>query len=200
MTAAALLALSLIAAPAAADDYRDLAEGVAAAARKAGVKRVAIMPLESLGGADTNGATAVAERLIVKLAAQEGVQVVERALLDRVLSEQKLAQSGALEQRGAQTLKLLGVEAIVTGSLIRTSARKVEVNLRLIHAADARILGGASTEVRLDWKEGGRFEEAMPAPPLPSLDGDFVAWWERDAMRQKVRTWAAGRTDAKSSN
>lgn len=196
MPAAALLALSLLAAPAAADDYRQLAEGVAAAARKAGVKRVAIMPLESLGGADTNGATAVAERLVVKLAAQEGVQVVERALLDRVLSEQKLAQSGAMEPRGAQTLKLLGVEAIVTGSLIRTSARKVEVNLRLIHAVDARILGGSAVEVRVDWKEGGRLDEGMPTPPLPALDGDFVAWWERDALRQKVRTWASGRETA----
>lgn len=192
MTAAAL-ALVLLAAPASADDYRELAEGVATAARKAGVKRVAIMPLESLGGGDTNGATAVAERLVVKLAAQEGVEVVERALLDRVLSEQKLAQSGALEARGAQTLKLLGVDAIVTGSLIRTSARKVEVNLRLIHAADARILGGASAEVRPDWKEGGRADEGMSPPPLPSLDGDFVAWWERDALRQKVRTWASRR-------
>ena len=166
---------------------------MATAARKAGVKRVAVMSLESLGGGDTNGATAVAERLVVKLAGQDGVQVVERALLDRVLKEQTLAQSGAIEARGAQTLKLLGVDAIVTGSLIRASSRKVEVNVRLINASDARILGVASAEVRQDWSEGGRSGDGFAPPPLPSLDGDFVAWWERDALRSKVRTWASRR-------
>ena len=190
----ALLALSLFAGPATADDYRTLAEGVAAAARKAGVKRVAVMSFDTIGGADANGAATVAERLVLKLAVQDGLQVVERGLLDHVLKEQKLAQSGALDPRGAQTLKILGVDAIVSGSIIRTSGRKAEVNVRLIHAGDARILGVASAEVRLDWAEGGRFEAAMPAPPLPALDGDFIAWWEADATRQKVRTWAAGRT------
>lgn len=200
MTGAALLAFLLLApAPARADGYQDLADGVAAAARKAGVKRVAVMGFDAIGGSGSQGASAVAERLVIQLAGRDELQVVERTLLDRVLKEAKLAQTGAVDARGAQTLRVLGVDAIVSGSLIRKSARKVEVNVRLIHAADARILGAASAEVRPDWADDGRFEEAMDTPPLPSLDGDFVAWWEADALRKKVRTWAAGRESPKEN-
>lgn len=192
MLAAALL--SMLTLGALADDYRALADDLAAAARKAGAKRVAVAGFDTIGAADAQGAAAVAERLVVGLAGREGLQVVERGLLDRVLKEQKLAESGAMDPRGAQTLRILGVDALVTGSLIRKSARKVEVIVRLIHAADARVLGAARAEVRPDWAEGGRFDEPLPAPPLPSLDGNFTAWWERDEeTRFKVRTWAAGR-------
>lgn len=192
MTAAALLAL--VALSAAADDYRALADEVTAAARKAGAGRVAVAGFETIGGADAQGAAAVAERLVLALAGRDGLQVVERGLLDRVLKEQRLAASGAVDTRGAQTLRILGVDALVTGSLIRKSPRKVEVIVRLIHAADARVLGAARAEVRPDWTEGGRFEEPLPAPPLPTLDGDFTAWWERDEeTRFKVRSWASGR-------
>lgn len=203
MNAAALLALALLGAaapPARADGYQDLADGVAAAARKAGVKRVAVMGFDSIGGSGTQGASAVAERLVIQLAGRGELEVIERTLLDRVLKEAKLAQTGAVDSRGAQTLRVLGVDAIVSGSLIRKSARKVEVIVRLIHAADARILGAASAEVRPDWSDEGRFEATMPAPPLPTLDGDFIAWWEHDEGRRRVRTWAAGREAPKDSN
>ncbi|TBR21861.1 hypothetical protein EPO15_09215 [bacterium] len=185
MPVAALLALLTLCVPAQADDYQALADGLAKAARRAGVKRVAVMSLAPIGGADANGASAVAERLVLKLAAQDGLQVVERALLDRVLTEQKLAQTGALDSRGAQGLKVLGVDAIVTGSLIKTSGRRAEVNVRLIGASDARVLGAASAEVRADWVEGGPgpAEETLPVPPPPALDGNFSAWWERSKPR-----------------
>lgn len=193
MVAAALLLLTLSAVDGRADDYQKLAQGVAAAARKAGIKRVAIMGFDTIGGSDVQGASAVAERLLIQLAGIEDLQVVERSLLDRVLKEQKLTQSGAVDARSSQTLRVLGVDAIVSGTLIRKSARKVEVNVRLIHAADARILGASSVEIRPDWEQGGNFEQAMATPPPPSLDGDFVAWWERDTLRKSVRTWASGR-------
>lgn len=190
MPVAALLALMTLSA--AADDYQALADKVAAAAHKTGVKRVAVLGFETIGGSDGQGASAVTERLVNQLAGRDELQVVERTLLDRVLKEAKLTQSGAVDARGAQTMRLLGVDAIVSGTLLRKSPRKVEVNVRLIHAADARILGAASAEVRPDWSES-RFEQTMDAPPLPALDGDFVAWWERDALRRKVRSFAAGR-------
>ncbi|MBI3298829.1 MAG: hypothetical protein HYZ75_11735 [Elusimicrobia bacterium] len=209
---AALLALFL-AAPAAAGDYASLAAELAAAARKAGARRVAVLTLETIAGMDPGGAAAVSERLVGELARQDGLQVVERTLLGKVMEEQRLTHSGAVDPRGAAGLgQLMGVEAIISGSLIRKSSRKVEVNLRLIAADDARVLGSARAEIRPDWQESAGFDTGMPVPPPPSLDGDFTPWWERGraaaaascdgwegrvdglqsaALSLKVRFWAA---------
>lgn len=184
MGSAALAAAVLFASQASANDYSGVAAELARAAQKAGVKRIAVMAVEPLGAPDDEGAAVVGERLVGELARQPGVQVVERSRLDRVLKEQRLAQTGAVAPTDAGGLgKLMGVDAIVTGSLVRKSSRKVEVNLRLIHATDARILGASSTEVRPDWPEpssiAGSTFGGMAVPPAPTLDGDFTPWWER---------------------
>lgn len=176
---AAALALALLAAVPAAragDDYDDMARGLAAAARKAGVRRLAVVGLR---GADSAGAAAVSERLLSRLASEEGIEVVERGLLEKVLEEQKLAQSGATEARGAAPLKLAGVDALVTGTLIKTASRRTELNVRLIRADDARVLGAARGTVRPDWQEELRVADDLPVPPPPALTADFTAWWER---------------------
>ncbi|MBI5594737.1 MAG: hypothetical protein HY928_01465 [Elusimicrobia bacterium] len=183
MGSAALAAAVLFASQAAANDYRGMAAELARAAQKAGVRRIAVMSVEPLGAPDAEGAAVVGERLVGELARQPGIQVVERSLLDRVMKEQRLAQSGAVAAADAGSVgKLMGVDAIVTGSLVRKSSRKVEVNLRLIHAADARVLGASSAEIKPDWPEpsafvGGAFG-GLSVPPPPTLDGDFTPWWE----------------------
>ena len=184
MGSAALAAAVLFASQAAANDYTGAAAELARAAQKAGVRRIAVMAVEPLGSPDQEGAAVVAERLVGELARQPGVQVVERSRLDSILKEQRLAQTGAVAPADAGGMgRLMGVDAIVTGSLVRKSSRKVELNLRLIHASDARILGASTAEVRPDWPEpsaaqGGPFG-GMAVPPAPSLDGDFTPWWER---------------------
>lgn len=189
MGSAALAAAVLFASQAAANDYRGMAAELARAAQKAGVRRIAVMTVEPLGSPDAEGAAVVGERLVGELARQPGIQVVERSLLDRVMKEQRLAQSGAVAPADAGSVgRLMGVDAIVTGSLVRKSSRKVELNLRLIHAADARVLGASSAEVKPDWPEpsGGAFG-GLAVPPPPALDGDFTPWWERRPRPQDGR-------------
>ena len=178
---AAILALVLpfASAASAGDDYTKMAEVLAESARRAGVRRLAVAPIEAIGGADAHGTAVVGDRVMSRLAAQSGIQLVERALLDRVFEEQRLSQSGAVGAADAVLIgRLAGVEAIVTGRLIRRTDRKVEVNLRLIHAADARVLGAATADVRPDWPLGALLDDRHPAPAPPRLSSEFPAFWE----------------------
>lgn len=202
MGAALLLAFLAAGGSAAAGDYAGLAAELAAAARKAGARRVAVLPLESIGQADKAGAAAVTERLVGELARREGLQVVERTLLDKVLQEQRLSNSGAVSPQGATGLgRLMGVDAIISGSLIRKSGQKVEINVRLIDASDARVLGAARSEVRPDWQEPGGFETDLPMPAPPSLEGDFTPWWERKLpVSERLCDGWEGRVDGIQSN
>lgn len=178
-TAFLALVLPFVSSASAGDDYTKMAEDLAEAARRAGVRRLAVAPLEAIGGADAQGTAVVGDRVMSRLSAQSGVQLVERALLERVFEEQRLSQSGAVVGTDAVLIgRLAGVEAIVIGRLVRRTDRKVEVNLRLIHAADARVLGAATADVRPDWPQGDQLDDRHPAPAPPRLPVEFPAFWE----------------------
>lgn len=173
------LVLPFVSAASAGDDYTNMAEALAESARRAGVRRLAVAPIEAIGGADAQGTAVVGDRVMRRLAAQSGIQLVERALLERVFEEQRLSQSGAVAGTDAVLIgRLAGVEAIVIGRLVRRTDRKVEVNLRLIHSADARVLGAATADVRPDWPQGAQLDDQHPAPAPPRLSAEFPAFWE----------------------
>ena len=61
------------------------------------------------------------------------LEVIERSLLEKVLRELNLQSTGAVDEASAKEIgKILGVEAIVSGTLIDLGAKEVEVNARLI--------------------------------------------------------------------
>ncbi|MDE2293042.1 MAG: hypothetical protein KGL53_13245 [Elusimicrobia bacterium] len=182
LAAAALAAGALLpAAPArAADPYERLALAVARSAERGGARRVAVMAFSSAGRPDKEGAAILAERLETRLAGAGGVQVVERTLLDKVLSEQRLGATGAVDPRLSAPLgKTLGVDAIVTGTFVDLADDRVEVNARLIDARTAQVLGASVVDVRKEWEDDS---ERMPvdavwdtnAPDMKSFPAPVV--------------------------
>ncbi len=109
---------------------------------------VAVMPLGMGAGSDAYDGLgqALAGMVVSDLSHVSGVQLVERANLDALLSEIKLAKSGFLDPRTAQRLgKGVGARLVVTGSYsvvgdtFLLDARVVEVETaNLLAAADAQ--------------------------------------------------------------
>jgi len=96
----------------------------------------------------------VAEWLITSLVREGRFEVLERRLLQKILNEQKLSASGAVEERSAIKLgKLLGVENVVSGSVVKLQD-SIEVNARIIDVESASIIAAervkSSTAVRLE--------------------------------------------------
>ena len=76
--------------------------------------------------------------LITSLINSNRFKVIERAQLDKVLQEQALSQTGALETETAVVVgKIMGLDAVVVGSVSK---------LATVYEADARVLNVESGE------------------------------------------------------
>jgi TolB-like protein len=178
---AALLALPLAAR--AADETDQLARVLGDAAVRRNLKRIAVIPFAGPRGGTSYSGAVLSERLVSRLLARGGIEVVERPLLESVLREQKLGLFGIMDPRTAQALgRVLGVDAILSGTAVELRNERVEINARLINAETAQVLAGASAKVEKDWDEpSGADSTAMvvPVPDLPQMSGGSL--W-RDAL------------------
>ncbi len=111
---------------------------------------IAVIEFSDLQGSVTDFGRFLAEELITRLYSTEKFKVIERQLLNRVISEQKLNLSGMVDPKSAKELgKLLGVDAIVSGT-ITDRGNTWRVNARLISTQTGELLAVASTTIRKD--------------------------------------------------
>lgn len=162
----------LAAAPVRAGPLRGLARDLAKGLRREKVERIAVLDFRHPDGTRDNGCSIVRERLTTYLASDSDADVIERRHLEKVLSELKLEISGVIDPRETHKLgKVLGVGAIVTGTLHELDRDTVEVNARLIHTQTGRILAAGLTTVERTWSpEPAKPPRVVyvPAPPLPA--------------------------------
>lgn len=169
-------AVSVLTSPAwAGDPYAGLAEALGEAARAEGVRRVAVVPFRSASDKDKEGSLALSERLVERLLQAGKVSIVERTRLEAVLAEQRLGAHGVIDPREAAALgRVLGADAVVSGTFVSLSAGRVEVHARLIDVETSRVLGAATARAPKEWEE-----ELMPVGALwdlrPPRDQDFPA-------------------------
>ncbi|HEX8151662.1 MAG TPA: FlgO family outer membrane protein, partial [Thermoanaerobaculia bacterium] len=131
------------------DAVKDLAAQISAHATKEQKKRVAVIPFQELDGQSTVLGTYIAEELLSHLV-NSGLKIVERGMLDKILAEQKLQRTGAIDEKTAKQIgKIAGVDAIVTGSIADLQSN-VGVNCRLIDTTTGDIFGAAQVKIAKD--------------------------------------------------
>ncbi len=129
-------------------------------------QRIAILTFPYHNGDVSSGSSIVSERLITFMVRRRGTQVVERALLDKAVGEIRLSMSGAMDPATTQKLgRILGANAIVTGTLIDLEDDVTEVNARLIQTETGAILSAATTRIPRTWSDLPR-----PAPRAPESE------------------------------
>ncbi|MBF0118659.1 MAG: hypothetical protein HQK79_07465 [Desulfobacterales bacterium] len=88
----------------------------------------------------------VAEWLITALVKEGRFEVIERRMLEKIIEEQKLMMSGMLDETSATKIgKLLGVRAIITGSVMKLQDF-MEVNARIIDVENASIIAAENVK------------------------------------------------------
>ena len=118
------------------------------AADRAGADRVAVLPFMPLDGSDSREGRIIAENLTFDIARRGRVSLVERALLNTVMSEHRLGVSGALDRESlARIGKLVQARAVVVGTFI-TNGNTVEIFARLIDIENGTILAAHKSESR----------------------------------------------------
>jgi TolB-like protein len=131
------------------DGIEDLAQQIAERAKTAHVHRVAVIAFPDLHHEQSDIGAYLAEQLSTSLAIQQ-VDVVERSLLDRVLGELKLQQTGAIDPESAKRVgKLAGADAIVIGTVTEFQTT-LNVTCRVITTETGAVITGARTRITID--------------------------------------------------
>lgn len=104
--------------------------------------KIAVLDFELCGDKfTTNGlGSMVAEWFVTSLVKDGRFDVIERALLQKILTEQKLGETGVLDDSSASKIgKILGVKIIITGSVLNLG-KTLEINSRIINVEDGTII------------------------------------------------------------
>jgi TolB-like protein len=122
------------------------------------------MEFVNLKGTVTDFGRFIAEELITHLYQTGKFKVIERQLLNQVITEQKLTLTGIIDQTSAQRLgKLLGVDAIASGT-VTDLGKSLRVNARLINTGTGEIFAVASTEIFKDESVAALLSGVSSAP------------------------------------
>jgi TolB-like protein len=139
---------------------------------------VAVLPFvnSAIGQANTELAPlskGIADLLIIELAQNTGIRVVERENLDRILAEQNLARDGRVDDATAARVgKLLGARHIITGSFITDRSGTMVLTIKTVDVETGRIawshMDRDKTEnfITLISKVGGAINSGLQLPAL----------------------------------
>lgn len=127
-----------------------IAEAMVAAIHKLDDKTVAVIEFSELRGKaliPSAQGRRLAEQITTELVKNDEIKVVERTQLDKVMGELELGASGMVEESSAKAIgKLLGVEAIITGTVIKLGP-ETEIHSRLVRVKDGQILSATTTAI-----------------------------------------------------
>jgi TolB-like protein len=124
--------------------------------------RVGILAFPYHDGKISSGSSIVSERLTTYLAKRKKIRVVERRLISKILEEQRMNETGVIDPNTAQKMgQVLGIDVIVTGTLIDLDEDRTEVNARALDAETGEIISAASGKIVKTWKDRPR----SPNPP-----------------------------------
>ena len=116
--------------------------------------KVAALEFPYTSGKTSEGSVIVQERLTTLLAQNKKVTLIERSLLKKVMEELKLQVSGAMDEETVKKLgKMLGADAVVTGTLNDLKDGQTEVNARIVEAETGKILSAANAVIKKTWQE-----------------------------------------------
>jgi len=133
-----------------ADGIKDLATQIATNVAKEQKRKIAVLPFRELDGQPTVLGTYISEELVTDLFTIGGLSIVERSMLDKLLGEIRLSQTGLIDPDTAKRLgKIAGVDAIVTGTITDLQSY-VALNCRLIDAQTGNIFSAAQTKIVKD--------------------------------------------------
>ena len=172
------------------DVYQQLASELTEAGAPVQGKKIAIIPFSYADGrTGTKDGSVIAERLNIKMINMHKFEIIERSVLDKVMNELKLQASGIMDANSTQQLgKVLGVEAIITGTLVENANGQIEVNARLIKTETAQAIGASQVELDKNWigdVSAAPAAAAQPAYQQPAFQPSQTTY-QQPAYQQPV--------------
>lgn len=129
---------------------------------------VAVLHFTYARGRMSTGSHLVSERLVSYLV-QDGVTVVERRLIQKILEERKMWETGIADLNSIKKMgRILDVDAIVVGTMSDLSDEVAEVMARVIRVDSSKILASAAILMPRLWQDTPKtprfFASRVPVP------------------------------------
>lgn len=142
----------------------ELAGSISATMKTGSIKKIAVVEFTDLSGYRSTLGQFIAEELITQLfnVSPGQFDVVERRQLAKVLGEQKLAATGLIDPDSISRVgKILGIQAIVTGSITDLGAQ-IKLNARLIAVETGKVFAASSVSVTKDLSAERLMNQSAP--------------------------------------
>lgn len=128
----------------------DLSQQIASKMSAKQKTTVAVIEFTDLQGNVTDFGRFLAEELVTRLGDLQKFRVIERQLLNKIITEQKLSLTSIVDPASAQQLgKILSVDAIVAGT-VTNLAQSIRVNARLISTETGEVFATATADIFKD--------------------------------------------------
>lgn len=128
----------------------EIATSLGAQATEKNTTNLAVVGFSEINGYQSAMTDYLAEELTTALFSAGDFSIVERSQLARVMNEHQLYTTDLFDpEHTAELQKLLGVDAVVTGTVTRMG-KQLRVNARVIDVTTARIFGAAATTIEND--------------------------------------------------
>lgn len=112
-------------------------------------RKIAVLPFVRLDGSADDLGRYLSEQLVTELFKTKRFEILERAQLERLISEQKLALSDLADPSQASKLGQLNIaDLLVTGSVVHRSGA-ITVNARLVETQTSQLFAAASASFPL---------------------------------------------------
>lgn len=129
-------------------------------------KKIAVLAFPYHDGKISSGSTLISERLTTLMVDRKGVRVIERRLIEQLLAEKKLDETGIVSQENLKSIgTVLDVDAVVTGTLIDFDNGKTEINARMIRTDSGEVVSAGNETIARTWSD----DPVMPRQEEPAV-------------------------------
>lgn len=134
--------------------YKKMAQELSDNAHLLSNPKIAIVPFQYIDKRQSAAGNIISERLTTRIVKIGKLKVIERSLLENVMQELHLETTGIVDAESTKELgKVLGVEAIINGTIMDVSEDMVELNARIIKTETAEVLATSSVQVEKEWSD-----------------------------------------------
>ncbi len=154
LLALAVILSSIINLYAKEDSYSKMAKELSEASNFLKQTKVAIVPFSYMDKRKSEGGAIIAERLTTRIVKLGKLKVIERQHLEKVFQELHFEMTEVVDVEATKQVgKILGVDAIITGSLMDVERNKVEVNARVIKTETAEVVTSSFMKIQKTWSD-----------------------------------------------
>ena len=168
--------LLFLSSPAISGDIGDLAVKLSSEIKFQNLGKIAILEFSGIAGSKSQTPGIVQERLTTAMAQDKSLNIIERNLLKRVLDEQRLQISGAINDTDAKAIgKIAGADAVVTGTISDLDNNEIEINARVIHVESGKIVAAGIARIKREWAVS-----ISPSSSTFSLPPELADWLDQE--------------------